>query len=267
MELPSDRLHAVAAEAGAAILAVYRRSGAMQVEYKADETPLTEADRAAHASIVAGLERLAPGIPVVSEEDGFAGDPAATMAGDYWLVDPLDGTKEFLKRTDEFTVNIAHVRDGVPVAAVVHAPALGASWLTTSRGAERWDGSGRTPIRVSAPADPDALRVVASRDHAGPAVAALLARLPGARTLSMGSSLKFCLVAEGRADLYFRDGPTMPWDTAAAHGVLRAAGGDVLDLDGAPLRYLAPRRRNPSFVALGDRALPWPRLLRASEIA
>jgi 3'(2'), 5'-bisphosphate nucleotidase len=265
MNVAIDQLHAVAADAGAAILAVYRRSGAIAVEYKADETPLTEADRAAHATIAAGLARLTPGIPIVSEEDGFTGDTAAVLAGDYWLVDPLDGTKEFVTRTDEFTVNIAHVRDGVPLAAVVHAPALGASWLTTAAGAERWDESGRTPIHVSVPADRGALRLVASRDHAGPGVTALLARLPGAQTLSMGSSLKFCLVAEGRADLYFRDNPTMPWDTAAAHGVLRAAGGEVLDLDGAPLCYLTPRRPNPHFVALGDRALPWARLLRAPE--
>jgi 3'(2'), 5'-bisphosphate nucleotidase len=265
MEIAPDQLHAVAAEAGAAILAVYHR-GAVAVEYKADESPLTEADRAAHATIVAGLARLTPGVPVVSEEDGFQGDTAAVVAGDYWLVDPLDGTKEFLKRTGEFTVNIARVRDGMPIAGVVHAPVLGASWVTVGDGAERWDHSGRTSIHVRVPAHPGALRVVASRDHAGPGVTALLARLPGARTLSMGSSLKFCLVADGRADLYFRDGPTMPWDTAAAHGVLRAAGGEVLDLNGAPLRYLTPRLVNPHFVALGDRALPWAPLFRAAEI-
>jgi 3'(2'), 5'-bisphosphate nucleotidase len=236
------------------------------VQSKADHSPLTEADRAAHRTIVAGLSELTPDVPVVSEEDGFDGDTAAVVAGDYWLVDPLDGTKEFLKRTGEFTVNIARVRDGVPVAAVVHAPVLGASWVTGANGAERWDHEGRTSIRVHVPADPQALRVVASRDHAGPGVAALLARVPNARTLSMGSSLKFCLIAEGRADLYFRDGPTMPWDTAAAHGVLRAAGGEVHDLAGAPLRYLTPRQPNPHFVALGDRTLPWAALFSAARI-
>ena len=267
MGVEPDQLHAVAATAGAAILAVYHRAGAVEVEYKPDDSPITEADRAAHAAIVASLTRLTPDVPVVSEEDAFEGDPAAVVTGDYWLVDPLDGTKEFLKRTGEFTVNIARVRDGVPVTGVVHAPALGVSWVTTGEGAERWDDTGRFPIHVHAPVRPDALRIVASRDHAGKAVAALLASLPGARTLSMGSSLKFCLVAEGRADLYFRDGPTMPWDTAAAHGVLRAAGGDVFDLAGAPLRYLRPRQCNPPFVALGDRALPWRPLFRGAGIA
>src|ERR1700752_2229739 len=129
MQVSPDQLHAVAVKAGAAILAVYHRPGAVAVEYKSDASPLTEADRAAHVTIVDSLARLTPDIPVVSEEDGFEGDLAAIVAGDYWLVDPLDGTKEFLKRTGEFTVNIALVRDGVPVAAVVHAPALGASWV------------------------------------------------------------------------------------------------------------------------------------------
>jgi 3'(2'), 5'-bisphosphate nucleotidase len=266
MDVTTDQLHAVAASAGAAILAVYASAGAVAVESKADDSPLTEADRVAHRTIVARLSELTPDVPVVSEEDGFAGDAAAVVTGDYWLVDPLDGTKEFLKRTGEFTVNIARVREGVPVAAVVHAPALAASWVTGGSGAERWDHEGRAAIRVRVPADPQALRVVASRDHAGPGVAALLARLPNARTLSMGSSLKFCLIAEGRADLYFRDGPTMPWDTAAAHGVLRAAGGDVHDLSGAPLRYLTPRQPNPHFVALGDRALPWASLFSTAGI-
>jgi 3'(2'), 5'-bisphosphate nucleotidase len=266
MDVAPDQLHAVAAEAGAAVLAVYHRTGAVTVEYKADDSPLTEADRAAHATIVAGLARLTPGVPIVSEEDGFAGDMHELVTGDYWLVDPLDGTKEFLKRTGEFTVNIARVREGVPIAGVVHAPALATSWLTAGGGAERWDHGGRTAIAVQMPAVGAALRVVASRDHAGPGVAALLASLPTARTLSMGSSLKFCLVAEGRADLYFRDGPTMPWDTAAAHAVLHYAGGEVLGLDGTPLRYLTPRLRNPHFVALGDPALPWTPLFRAAAL-
>jgi 3'(2'), 5'-bisphosphate nucleotidase len=267
MQVSPDQLHAVAVRAGAAILAVYHRPGAVAVEYKSDASPLTEADRAAHVTIVDSLARLTPDIPVVSEEDGFEGDLAAIVAGDYWLVDPLDGTKEFLKRTGEFTVNIALVRDGVPVAAVVHAPALGASWVTSDAGAERWDHLGRSPIHVCSPARLDDLRIVASRDHAGPHVAALLAQLPGARTVSMGSSLKFCMLAEGRADLYFRDGPTMPWDIAAAHGVLRAAGGEVFDLEGAPLRYLVPRQLNPHFVALGDRAFRWAPLFSAAGIA
>jgi 3'(2'), 5'-bisphosphate nucleotidase len=259
-----EQLATLAVEAGQAILAVYQGADAAVVERKGDDSPLTEADRRSHAVIVAGLAALSPHVPVVSEEDD-GGDPATRLTSDFWLVDPLDGTKEFLKRTGEFTVNIALVRGGVPVAGVVHAPVLGVTWITTAGGAERWEAGRRQPIGVAVPAPVGALRVVASRDHAGPAVRALLDRLPGATTLSMGSSLKFCLVAEGRADLYFRDGPTMPWDTAAAHAVLLAAGGDVLAPGGEPLRYHAPRRLNPQFVALGDQQLPWASLISTGD--
>lgn len=254
-----DRMQLVkiAHRAGAAILEVYHRDGDIAVEHKGDNSPLTEADRRSHDVIVAGLAAMQPARPIVSEEDGGAVDPAATLSGDYWLVDPLDGTKEFVKRTGEFTVNIALVRDGVPVAGVVYAPVLGVTWVGTIQGAERWEGDRREPIRVTEPASARAMRIVASRDHAGPAVKELLEQLPGASTLSMGSSLKFCLIAEGRADLYYRDGPTYPWDTAAAHAVLAAAGGEVYAQSGEPLRYLTPRVLNPNFVALGDTMFPW----------
>lgn len=255
-----DRIQLVelAHRAGAAILEVYHRDGDIAVEQKGDNSPLTEADKRSHEVIVAGLAAMQPARPIVSEEDdGGSRDPSVPLTGDYWLVDPLDGTKEFVKRTGEFTVNIALVRDGVPVAGVVYAPVLGVTWVGTIQGAERWEGDRREPIRVTEPANARAMRVVASRDHAGPAVKALLEQLPGASTLSMGSSLKFCLIAEGRADLYYRDGPTMPWDTAAAHAVLSAAGGEVFAQSGAPLRYLMPRVLNPYFVALGDIAFPW----------
>jgi 3'(2'), 5'-bisphosphate nucleotidase len=254
-------LVALAREAGRAILEVYNGTVPAAVALKSDRSPLTEADLRSHAVIGAGLAALEPATPIVSEEDGVASDTASAPARRYWLVDPLDGTKEFIKRSGEFTVNIALIVDGVPVAGVVHAPVLDVTWLTGERGAEQWTGALHTPIAVHAPALPSALRVVASRDHAGAAVQAMLDALPGATTLSMGSSLKFCLVAEGRADLYFRDGPTMPWDTAAAHAVLRAAGGEVYGTTGVPLRYDHPRTRNPSFVAIGDVSLNWMALL------
>ena len=256
---------AIAHAASARILEVYEQAGAVAVVHKADSSPLTEADSAAHSVIVNALQQLTPQVPIVSEEDGAAAQESRFTAKEYWLVDPLDGTKEFIKRTGEFTVNIALVRDGVPVLGVVHAPVLGTTWTGLAHEAARHDAQGITLIRVAEPAPVQALRVVASRDHAGPAVRALLERLPGASTLSMGSSLKFCLVAEGRADLYFRDGPTMPWDTAAAHAVLMAAGGEVYALGGAPLRYLSPRTLNPHFTAVGDRAFPWPSLLSSSD--
>jgi 3'(2'), 5'-bisphosphate nucleotidase len=259
--LSQETLVAVAEAAGAAILTVYNRPIAPSVDRKADDSPLTEADLRSHASIVDALARLTPDIPVVSEED----DGALATAETFWLVDPLDGTKEFIKRTGEFTVNIALVSNGVPVAGVVHAPVLDATWVTTADGAECRRGAATRPLRVREPAALDALRVVASRDHAGTRVQALLAQLPGVSTLSMGSSLKFCLVAEGQADLYYRDGPTMPWDTAAAHAVLSAAGGEVYALDGSPLRYHVPRSLNPHFVAVGDRSLAWSSLLATGD--
>lgn len=251
----------LAVAAGNAILEVYERSGPVSVSSKSDDSPLTDADRRSHEVIMDGLARLSPGCPVVSEED----NGRLVDAPVFWLVDPLDGTKEFVKKTGEFTVNIALIEHGVPTAGVVHAPVLRRTWVTVGEGAEVRDDSGATTLRVSRPADVAAPRLVASRDHAGLQVAALLARLPGSTTLSMGSSLKFCLLAEGRADMYFRDGPTMPWDTAAAHAVLRAAGGDVLALSGEPLRYHEPRARNPHFVALGDLGFPWATLLFPQE--
>jgi len=259
--LSPTQLVKLAESAGAAILEIYGRPGPVSVSSKSDHSPLTDADHRSHAIIVEGLARLSPEYPVVSEED----DGRPVDADIFWLVDPLDGTKEFVKKTGEFTVNIALIEHGVPTAGVVHAPALRRTWVTVDGGAEVHDDSGVKTLRVSQPADIAAPRLVASRDHAGPQVAALLARVPGATTLSMGSSLKFCLVAEGRADLYFRDGPTMPWDTAAAHAVLRAAGGDVLALSGEPLRYREPRTLNPHFVALGDLGFPWATLLFPQE--
>lgn len=247
----------LAERAGRAILAVYSQTSPLDIVTKGDDSPLTEADRRSHAIILEGLTALTSEIPVVSEED----DGCEVLANRFWLVDPLDGTKEFIKRTGEFTVNIALIEDGIPLIGVVHAPVLGTTWSGSSAGAQCRVGKTVKLLQVAKPAQVGALRVVASRDHAGSGVQALLQGLPGATTLSMGSSLKFCLVAEGKADLYFRDGPTMPWDTAAAHAVLRASGGEVYGLDGTPLRYEAPRTPNPHFVAVGDRALPWSSLI------
>jgi 3'(2'), 5'-bisphosphate nucleotidase len=261
-----DHLEQIAERAGAAILDVYRAAGELAIDHKDDRSPLTEADRRSHHVIVQALAEADPHTPMVSEED--AGGSTDAMQGDYWLIDPLDGTKEFIKRTGEFTVNIALVRDGVPVLGVVHAPVMGMHWLGSSDGAWRRKVAGigevseRVPISVRRQPDPARLRVVASRDHAGEQVRRMLDRLPDAETLSMGSSLKFCLIAEGHADLYYRDGPTMPWDTAAAHAVLRAAGGEVHDIAGPPLRYHTPRVLNPQFVAVGDPELSWSSIVK-----
>jgi 3'(2'), 5'-bisphosphate nucleotidase len=255
-----SELCCIVADAGRAILRHYKQP--IHVTAKTDASPLTAADRASHELICAALERLRPGVAVVSEESDSAVLAAGAPTGSYWLVDPLDGTKEFLKGTGEFTVNIALIEGGRPVLGVVYAPALDLYYYAdTARGAWRRQGNAAaTPVR-SRPADLARLAVVASKDHAGPQVARLLERTPGAALKSMGSSLKFCLVAEGQADVYLRDVPTMEWDTAAAQCVVEAAGGRLTDLQGAPLTYGKPEFRNPLLMTVGDPQFAWRQLL------
>ncbi len=224
--------------------------------WKDDRTPLTEADRASHRAMSEGLRAITPGLPVISEEGDMEGlDMEEWQKGGpealHWMVDPLDGTKEFPKRSGEFTVNIALISEGRPVAGVVQAPAFGRSWVGTADVAELRSPEGRRPLRVD-PARREHLRLVASRDHAGPRVSTLLKTLHGAKTLSMRHPLKLCLIAEARADLCLRDGPTMEWDTGAAQAVLEVAGGGVFTLGGDPLRYGKRGRRDPHLVAVGD---------------
>ena len=241
----------------------------MGTRYKEDDSPLTRADLASHRLIKARLERLTPRVPVLSEESKAAPYDERRAWSLFWLVDPLDGTKEFVKRNGEFTVNIALVQGGKPVLGVVHAPALGSTyWAAASVGAfKRTDGGEALPIHTQ-PYDEGALRLVASRSHAGAQTEAFVARLRedarvGEVTLvSIGSSLKLCLVAESEAHLYPRFGPTMEWDTAAAQCVVEVAGGEVTDLEGAPLRYNKEDLLNPFFVVSGARrgaeaASPW----------
>lgn len=242
-------LAGVARAAGDAILPIYREG--IIARAKPDGSPLTDADLAADAAILAGLARACPGIPVVTEETLPPGDFAP---GRFLLVDPLDGTKEFLAGNGEFTVNIALVEDHRPVAGVVLAPALGLLWQgAEGEGASRTDlASGkRQPCRVRPRATPPV--AVASRSHADTETEGFLARLGAAGRRSVGSSLKFCLVADGEADVYPRFAPTMEWDTAAGHAVLLAAGGRVETPEGAPLRYGLGGRgwRNPHFIAWG----------------
>jgi 3'(2'), 5'-bisphosphate nucleotidase len=239
----------IARRAGDVVLDVYRTDFA--VRGKADASPVTEADDRAEALIVPALRALAPEVPVVAEEAVAAGRIPAT--GDwFWLVDPLDGTKEFVSRNGEFTVNIALVHDGAPVLGVVLAPALGRLFGgVAGQGAWVDDAAGRRAIRCRA-VPGEGLTVVASRSHGD--AAALEAFLAGRRVAALataGSSLKLCLLAAGEADLYPRLGRTMEWDIAAGHAVLAAAGGAVCTLDGAPLRYGKPGFENPHFVAAG----------------
>lgn len=243
-------LAAIARRAGDEIMAVYATD--FGVRGKSDASPVTEADERAEALIVPALQALAPDVPVVAEEAVAAGR-VPEVGRRFWLVDPLDGTKEFISRNGEFTVNIALVEDGAPRLGVVLAPALGRLFAgVVGQGAWVEEGGLRRAIAVRRP-PAEGLTVVASRSHGD--AAALEAYLAGrrvARQVSAGSSLKLCLVAAGEADLYPRLGRTMEWDIAAGHAVLAAAGGSVNDLGGRPLRYGKPGFDNPHFVASGE---------------
>ncbi|MEO7259586.1 MAG: 3'(2'),5'-bisphosphate nucleotidase CysQ [Luteimonas sp.] len=257
MDVLREGIIAIAREAAARILMVYESEFA--VEHKDDKSPLTAADLAAHYCIVEGLERLAPDIPVLSEES--AEDVPAIVRREWrrlWLVDPLDGTREFVKRNGEFTVNIALIDDGLPVLGVVQAPVTGALWhAQRGRGAFRRDANQDITLHTRVPATAP-LRVAASRSHRDPRTAALMQRIGDTEGVPLGSSLKFCRLAEGGMDVYPRFGPTSEWDTAAGQCVLEAAGGAVIDPEGRPLRYnQRDTILNGDFLALGDQALPW----------
>jgi 3'(2'), 5'-bisphosphate nucleotidase len=243
----AELLTTIAFRAGAAILRFDCRNVSMR--QKADESPVTLADEAAQAVILRALAEAFPGVPIVSEE----ADPPESPGQTFFLVDPLDGTREFLAGRDEYTVNIALVRDGIPAVGVVGAPALGLIWRGGAGRAERVnvaDGSGRATIRTRQwPSE----RVAAvSRSHFEAASAAFLQRFAPITELTCGSALKFCRVAEGAADLYPRLAPTSEWDVAAGHAVVVAAGGVVTAPDGADLAYGRAGFRVPGFVAWGD---------------
>jgi 3'(2'),5'-bisphosphate nucleotidase len=249
---------AAAIEAGRAAYAIYR--GDFEVQTKEDESPVTAADHAAEAVILARLTSGAAGIPVVAEEQVAAGN-IPESASTFFLVDPVDGTKEFIQKRGDFTVNIALVRDGVPQLGVVYAPArsrlfagdvVAGQAFRSDQSPEEAGQAARSSIRTRQP-PAEGLVVVASRSHRSPETDAWLSHVKVAELVSVGSSLKFCLVAAGEADLYPRLGPTMEWDTAAGHAVLSAAGGAVVHLDGSPFRYGKPDFRNPSFIATGRR--------------
>jgi 3'(2'), 5'-bisphosphate nucleotidase len=245
-----EELIPIAREAGAAILEVYATD--FGVLRKGDASPVTEADERAEAIILERLAKLTPDIPIVSEEAASRGSIPATGRS-FWLVDPLDGTKEFINRNGEFTVNIALIDGGAPVLGVVLAPALNCLYAGGGGARAYREDSERRRNIACAPARPEGLSVVSSRSH-GDAYA-LERFVSGKRVtscVSAGSSLKFCLVATGQADLYPRFGRTMEWDTAAGHAILLAAGGKVTDLAAKPLSYGKPGFENPSFVATAD---------------
>ncbi|MGF1445652.1 MAG: 3'(2'),5'-bisphosphate nucleotidase CysQ [Pikeienuella sp.] len=249
----AETFRKLALEAGAQIMEVYARAEEMAVAEKADASPVTEADLAADRVISAGLAAAFPEVPAVTEEQA---DSHRAVSGPFFLVDPLDGTKEFVQRRGDFTVNIALIENGNPVAGVVYAPAKGRLFLGIGGRATEarvMDGAlvsgSERPLAVAAPSAAG-LRVVASKSHRDAATDAYIARYPVADFLSAGSSLKFCLLAAGEADLYPRLGPTMEWDTAAGHAVLAAAGGEVVRFeDHEPFTYGKPAYRNGFFIA------------------
>ena len=297
------KIEAIARRAGAAITAVYEAAEGIAVQYKDDDSPLTEADRRANALIVDALAGLEPKLPVLSEESVQPGHNERRQWESYWLVDPLDGTREFIKRNGEFTVNIALVSNGVAELGVVHVPVGGVSYLgDIARGAFRQEtGAAPESIRArkigdlkirrgiakaaqdtAAPgggsragaasrdgvsgAGATAIKMVASRSHLDPHVQRMAQELEAVfgavELVNMGSSLKICLLAEGEADIYPRLAPTCEWDTAAAHAVLAAAGGEVYDTRFSPLRYNRKEDlRNPHFIAVGDTGQDWRALL------
>jgi 3'(2'), 5'-bisphosphate nucleotidase len=245
-----ETLARIAVQAGAVVMRHYESGGNARI--KDDLSPVTDADQEAEKLILAELAQAFAGVPVVAEEEAAAGRIAA-VGSRFFLVDPLDGTKEFLKRNGEFTVNIGEVVDGVPVAGVVFAPALGRLFVgAQGQGAFETESDLSNVRAIAARARPDdGLVVVGSRSHGDAQTEAFLKSLTIKQFRSAGSSLKFCLLAAGEADLYPRTGPTMEWDTAAGHAVLLAAGGDVTNWDGSRFVYGKAGFRNPGFIACG----------------
>ena len=266
-----NAVNEIAIAAGSEILDVYNSGQAIDVSKKQDDSPLTDADRRAHLLIVDRLSSLTPDIPLLSEESDAIDYELRKSWQRYWLIDPLDGTKEFINRNGEFTVNIALIENGQSVAGVVYVPVSGISYFggigigAWKQDANQQDSKAQSivsrPMRESF-----GVRIVASRRHLGEQLNALVGKIENhfgkATLLSMGSSLKMCLLAEGSADIYPRMAPTCEWDTAAAHGILSAAGGEIVDLQFRPLRYNSkPELLNPFFIALADRTYPWKQLL------
>lgn len=266
-----DEVRNIAVAAGQEILTVYDQDQALEITLKDDKSPLTEADRRAHELIVERLQNLDSDIPILSEESDAIDFETRSSWHRYWLVDPLDGTKEFIKRNGEFTVNIALIDRGRPSLGVVHVPVTGVTYLgKLGIGAWKQDASGdiSTIATQSLELERGVVRVVASRSHRGEEVEALITRIEAGlgpcEVVSMGSSLKICLLADGSADIYPRLAPTCEWDTAAAHGVLAAAGGDIYTTGFEPLRYNQKAELlNPYFIALADIEFAWQQLLKA----
>ena len=255
----------LAIEAGDAILEVYATD--FDVQHKSDLSPLTQADMASNDVIDRGLRALTPDIPILSEESGLPEFAERSQWEKYWLVDPLDGTKEFVNRNGEFTVNIALIDANRPVFGVVHVPVKNKTYFGCDGYGAELRSSGCAPVKIGvADRTAEAPRVVGSRSHRGASLDGFLEKLGDYEMHPMGSSLKFCLVAEGAADIYPRLGPTSEWDTAAAQAVVEQAGGSVITLDGKPLSYNSKEEiLNPHFLVIGPDDRDWLGMVPPSE--
>jgi 3'(2'), 5'-bisphosphate nucleotidase len=250
-----DPLHQIARKAGAAILEIYQDPSLFDVDYKSDASPLTAADRAANDIILDGLKKLPDLFPIISEESKMIPYDERRHFDYCWLVDPLDGTKEFIKRNGEFTVNIALVKSGDPVAGLIYVPVTGACYFAFQNGgAWRLDSEVDKALHCKPfNIKQSGLRVLCSRSHLSLATKEYVDRLDNPTLVPQGSSLKFTVMAEGDGDVYPRIGPTMEWDTAAAHALLNEAGGGIVEFaTGKPLTYNKPSLLNPDFVAFGN---------------
>ncbi len=257
LEAIATDIREISHRAGKAILDVYQQD--FSVSHKKDNSPLTQADLASHTIICDALAALTPDIPLLSEESTEIDFSTRSGWTQYWLIDPLDGTREFVNRNDEFTVNIALISNHAPVFGVVYVPVTGVTYTgIENQGASRQE-PGQAPMRIHVRqpcADP--IIVIGSRSHANPKLLHHLAAIGDYEMVSMGSSLKFCLLAEGKADFYPRLGPTSEWDTAAAHAVVNAAGGKIITLDGEPLQYNRKESLlNPEFLVIADDSRDW----------
>jgi 3'(2'), 5'-bisphosphate nucleotidase len=257
MEALLPDLITITQQAGKAILEVYGQD--FSVIHKDDDSPLTQADLASHVIIRDALAALTPEIPLLSEESAGIDFQIRSGWQQYWLVDPLDGTREFVNRNGEFTVNIALILNHKPVCGVVHVPVSGVSYTGIAGSGALRHEPGHSPARISVrkPCASPAI-IVGSRSHANPELLQHLAAIGDYELVSMGSSLKFCLLAEGKADFYPRLGPTSEWDTAAAHAVVDAAGGRIIKLNGEPLEYNREESLlNPEFLVIADPDRDW----------
>jgi 3'(2'), 5'-bisphosphate nucleotidase len=239
----------IARQAAEAILASDARA-----RIKPDGSPVTAADEAAEVLICKGLMRIAPGVPIISEEQAGREKPRAAATGSYFLVDPLDGTREFIAGRNEYTVNIAMMTDGVPILGIICAPALGHIWRgVVGHGADRIDDiGGNTPRSIHVRRSPDEPTVMISRSHLDEQTQTYVGNMPHARLVQCGSSVKFCHIAEGNADFYPRFAPTHDWDIAAGHAILQSAGGSVTAPDGTAIAYGTRELLVPAFLARGE---------------